>query len=86
MFLPYTQGDRKGLDNLAGSCHGYGDPNGPSMPTRSFLAELLIAILTPYPALASSLILFSSSSPCVLNVTFKRAPQGARVNGWIISI
>ncbi|KAI8417049.1 hypothetical protein FOFC_03362, partial [Fusarium oxysporum] len=35
----------------------------PPMPTRSFRAELLVAILTAHPALASSLILFSSSSP-----------------------
>ncbi|KAM5519387.1 hypothetical protein FOXYSP1_10172 [Fusarium oxysporum f. sp. phaseoli] len=33
------------------------------MPTRSFRAELLVAILTAHPALASSLILFFSSSP-----------------------
>ncbi|KAI8411414.1 hypothetical protein FOFC_08008 [Fusarium oxysporum] len=39
VFFPRTQGDQKGFADLAGSCHGYGDSNGPSMPTRSFLAE-----------------------------------------------
>jgi hypothetical protein len=35
----------------------------PPMPTRSFFMELLVAILTAYPTLASSLPLFSSFSP-----------------------
>jgi hypothetical protein len=53
----------------------------PSILTRLFLAELLIAILTAYPALANSLILLSSSPSYLPNVACMRFSYGVRANG-----
>jgi hypothetical protein len=56
------------------------------MLTRSFLAELLVAILTVYPALANSLILLSSSPSCLPNITCMRFSYRVRANGWMVSM
>ena len=52
----------------------------PPMPTRSFLAELLVAILTAYPALANSLILLSSFPSCLPNIAYIYSFYKARAN------
>ncbi|KAJ0126561.1 Uncharacterized protein HZ326_30334 [Fusarium oxysporum f. sp. albedinis] len=54
--------------------------NIPPMPTSLFLAELLITILTAYPALANSLILLSSSPSCLPNMAYIYSSYRARVN------